>query len=147
MDNIIHDWFSAFIELLKKLSNKSQGNAMQMSNEDFAAIGSSLESQQLIKELCGEIDEEYAYRQELEKVSDKEAWFEIKVKETLDDLADNNIIDYPKAEDYFKANNEIKNAITEGILKDAETVANELSEETEVLNQNESIAFSGKEDE
>ena len=85
--NFLEEWYSAFIALLKKLSKKSQEIGHEMTNEEYASIGTTQETRELIKELCDEIDEEYALRKELSGVSDKEAWFDGKVKETLDDLA------------------------------------------------------------
>ena len=145
--SILEEWYSAFISLLKKLSKKSQESEHELSNEEFASIGTTQESRELIKELCDEIDEEYSYRKELNGVSDKEAWFDGKVKETLDDLAQSGIIDSPNEDDYFKANVEIKEAMAKGIVDEADSVANELNAETDTIGHNEFENFVGKEEE
>lgn len=145
--SILEEWYSAFISLLKKLSKKSQECEHELSNEEFASIGTTQESCELIKELCDEIDEEYSYRRELNGVSDREAWFDGKVKETLDDLAQSGIIDSPNGDDYIKANVEIKEAVAKGIVEEADSVAKELNEETGAMGQNEFENFLGKEEE
>ena len=145
--SILEEWYSAFIALLKKLSKKSQESEHEMRNEEFASIGTTQESRELIKELCDEIDEEYSYRKELNGVSDKEAWFDGKVKETLDDLAQSGIIDSPNEKDYIKANAEIKEAVAKSIVDEADSVAKELNEETDAMGQNEFENFVGKEEE
>ena len=145
--NYLEEWYSAFIALLKKLSKKSQESDHELNNEEYASIGSTQESRGLIKELCDEIDEEYALRQELSGVKDKEAWFDGKVKETLDDLAQSGIINKPNEEDYIKANFEIKETVAKGISDEAEVTANELNAETDDLDQNELHEFAGKEEE
>jgi len=69
---------SGFLQALEavqtKLSEKKKEKG-SLSNEDYASVCSDPKSQDLTKGLCDLLDQEYAYRKELEKEKDPEAWF------------------------------------------------------------------------
>lgn len=144
---IVHNWYQALIKLLEGFSRKIKQVGHDLSNEEFASFGTTVESQRLIQELCDEIDEEYIYRNELEEGVNIEAWFDDKVKETLDSLAQSKIIDQPTTEDYQKTEDAISDAVDEGLLQIAECVATELNVGSDTIENSEIDEFLGKEDE
>ena len=145
--SVIQEWYKSFIENLKKISDKMKSVESQSGNEVYASIGTTPESKELIAELVGELDEEYALRKELEKEKDPDAWFKKKVVETMDDLARNGIIDAPAPSDYENAYRTIQDAMDECIAKEAEQTARELDVETDTLIATEENEFFVKDEE
>ena len=82
---VLQEWYAAFVGLLQSLSEKLSTGS-EHDNSDYASIGSTPESRQLIQELCDEIDEEYELRREVSKHDDPEAWFDRKTDQTLDEI-------------------------------------------------------------
>lgn len=121
--NPLKEWLSKIVGLLTKLSKKSKPDNESLQNDDYASLGTTDESKQLIKELCNEIDVVYECRRELKNVEDMDAWLETKSKKTLDDLANEGLIDKPTDEDYKKMNESVKQSIENSLGKMAESVA------------------------
>lgn len=144
--SVVQRWFSEFIRLLKSLSGMVQAKGGRISNEELSSIGSTPESQALIKELCDDIDDEYAQRRELEQESDAEAWFDRKVDATLDDLAAAGVMDQPSQADYDRAHQQLRDAGREGVAREAKQTADEMNAETAQLEALEHNKFTGKEE-
>ncbi len=124
--------FQSFLNNLKKISDISKKKEGKLTNDDFASIGESPETQKLIKELCDEIDEDYENRRELSQAKDMEEWFDKKCDETLDDLAKSGIIDQP-TENYYKTNRLAqKEAMERDILDSSKRLVNDLNGVDEV---------------
>ncbi len=122
----MQEWYATFVGLLRSLSDKIAVSSGR-DNSEYASIGSTPESQRLIKELCDDIDEEYELRREVSKHDDPEAWFDTKTDQTLDELAEAGIIDTPSAEDYAHARRTMHKAIAEAVATEAEQTAAELN--------------------
>jgi hypothetical protein len=123
---VLQEWYATFVGLLQSLSQKLSTGSVH-DNSEFASIATTPESQQLIQELCDEIDEEYELRREVSKHDDPEAWFDTKTDQTLDELAEAGIIDTPSAEDYAHARRTMHKAIAEAVATEAEQTAAELN--------------------
>lgn len=61
-------------DVQSRLSEKKKEKG-SLSNEDYASACSDPKAHDLTKGLCALLDQEYAYRKELEKEKDPEAWF------------------------------------------------------------------------
>ena len=140
------EWYEAFIKLLKSLSVKIKTTDDDSDNKVYASVGTSPESQQLIMELCGDIDEEYALRRELETEAEPEKWFDKKVDDALDDLAAAGVIETPTSDDYARAHSVIQEAIEEGVATLAEETAEELEKGPDSKDRQESATHEGKEE-
>lgn len=69
---------SEFLQTLEDVQtklSKKKGKKDSLSNEDYASVCSDPKAHDLTKGLCDLLDQEYAYRKELEKEKDPEAWF------------------------------------------------------------------------
>ena len=123
---MLQEWYATFVGLLQSLSQKLSTGSVH-DNSEFASIATTPESQQLIQELCDEIDEEYELRREVSKHDDPEAWFDTKTDQTLDELAEAGIIDTPSAEDYAHAHQTMHEAIAKAVAEEAEQTAADLN--------------------
>lgn len=138
---VAQEWFKDFIESLKLLSKRVNAKGQFTCNEDYASIGTTVESKQLIQELCDDIDEEYSFRHEVEHESDLDEWLEKKTEETLDELAVAGIIDKPSDKDIEDCHKTVRDSIAASITEEAKQAALELNSDTDALISNENKWF------
>lgn len=70
----VSEYLQTLEDVQSKLSKKKEEKG-SLSNEDYASVCSTPEAQQLTKNLCDLLDQEYTYRKELEKEKDPDAGF------------------------------------------------------------------------